>query len=138
MLQSDQRWLRRESLFQLAVGVTQLRREWHWDFSIDKGTVIQFPSWDGLDNHYKCPVARNLIIALIAGLGFDPQKTLDNFDFTFNPKMNRGLVFDLGRVQSYPSDCFLWTRVSQTILVVSTTYKTRVALEKPKNIDRGM
>src|SRR5437660_6997351 len=25
----------------------------------------------------------------------DPQKTLDNFDFTFNPKMNRPLVFDL-------------------------------------------
>lgn len=25
----------------------------------------------------------------------DAQKTLDNFDFTFNPKMNRSLVFDL-------------------------------------------
>src|SRR6476659_5246056 len=25
----------------------------------------------------------------------DPQKTLDNFDFTFNPKMNRSLVFDM-------------------------------------------
>jgi len=25
----------------------------------------------------------------------DPQKTLDNFDFTFNPKMNRSLIFDL-------------------------------------------
>ena len=25
----------------------------------------------------------------------DPQKTLDNFDLTFNPKMNRSLVFDL-------------------------------------------
>jgi len=25
----------------------------------------------------------------------DPDKTLDNFDFRFNPKMNRGLVFDL-------------------------------------------
>ena len=25
----------------------------------------------------------------------DPQKTLDNFDFTFNPKMNHSLVFDL-------------------------------------------
>ena len=24
-----------------------------------------------------------------------PDKTLDNFDFTFNPKMNRSLVFDL-------------------------------------------
>lgn len=25
----------------------------------------------------------------------DPDKTLDNFDWTFNPKMNRSLVFDL-------------------------------------------
>ena len=25
----------------------------------------------------------------------DPHKTLDNFDFHFNPKMNRSLVFDL-------------------------------------------
>jgi DNA replication protein DnaC len=25
----------------------------------------------------------------------DPDKTLDNFDFTFNPKMNRSLVFEL-------------------------------------------
>jgi DNA replication protein DnaC len=25
----------------------------------------------------------------------DPHKTLDNFDFTFNPKMNRSLVFEL-------------------------------------------
>jgi DNA replication protein DnaC len=25
----------------------------------------------------------------------DPQKTLDHFDFSFNPKMNRSLVFDL-------------------------------------------
>jgi len=25
----------------------------------------------------------------------DPQKMLDNFDFSFNPKMNRSLVFDL-------------------------------------------
>src|ERR1700693_4964189 len=25
----------------------------------------------------------------------DANKTLDNFDFTFNPKMNRSLVFDL-------------------------------------------
>src|ERR1700751_213154 len=24
----------------------------------------------------------------------DPDKTLDNFDFIFNPKMNRSLVFD--------------------------------------------
>jgi DNA replication protein DnaC len=25
----------------------------------------------------------------------DPQRTLDNFDFNFNKKMNRSLVFDL-------------------------------------------
>jgi DNA replication protein DnaC len=25
----------------------------------------------------------------------DPQRSLDNFDFTFNPKMNRSLIFDL-------------------------------------------
>ena len=25
----------------------------------------------------------------------DPNRMLDNFDFTFNPKMNRSLVFDL-------------------------------------------
>src|ERR1700757_1845736 len=25
----------------------------------------------------------------------DPNKTLDNFDFSFNPKMNRSMVFDL-------------------------------------------
>ena len=25
----------------------------------------------------------------------DPHKTLDNFDFTFNPKMNRSLIFEL-------------------------------------------
>ena len=25
----------------------------------------------------------------------DPNRTLDNFDFTFNPKMNRSMVFDL-------------------------------------------
>jgi DNA replication protein DnaC len=25
----------------------------------------------------------------------DPNKTLDNFDFTFNPKLNRSIVFDL-------------------------------------------
>jgi DNA replication protein DnaC len=25
----------------------------------------------------------------------DPDKTLDNFDFTFNQKMNRSLIFDL-------------------------------------------
>jgi DNA replication protein DnaC len=28
----------------------------------------------------------------------DPDKTLDNFDFGFNPKMNRSLVFDLAMI----------------------------------------
>ena len=28
----------------------------------------------------------------------DPHRTLDNFDFTFNPKMNRSLIFDPGNV----------------------------------------
>src|SRR6201993_5200741 len=32
----------------------------------------------------------------------DPQKTLDNFDFTFNPKMNRSLVFDMATAASSP------------------------------------
>src|SRR5213080_2129377 len=38
----------------------------------------------------------------------DPQKTLDNFDFTFNPKMNRSLVFEsevLRLLQSRSSFC---------------------------------
>ena len=30
----------------------------------------------------------------VAAFG-DPAKTLDNFDFTFNPKLNRSMVFDL-------------------------------------------
>jgi DNA replication protein DnaC len=29
----------------------------------------------------------------------DPQKTLDHFDFNFNPKMNRSLVLRLGHVR---------------------------------------
>jgi DNA replication protein DnaC len=29
----------------------------------------------------------------------DSHKALDNFDFTFNPKMNRSLVFDLGHLR---------------------------------------
>ena len=40
----------------------------------------------------------------------DPHKTLDNFDFTFNPKMNRSLVFDLataGFVQRREDALFL-------------------------------
>src|SRR6478672_7646375 len=31
----------------------------------------------------------------------DPEKTLDNFDFNFNPKMNRSLVFDLATGKSH-------------------------------------
>ena len=30
----------------------------------------------------------------------DPNKTLDNFDFSFNPKMNRSMVFDLAQGHS--------------------------------------
>ena len=30
----------------------------------------------------------------------DPQKTLENFDFTFNKKLNRSLVFDLATLAS--------------------------------------
>src|SRR6266581_8180424 len=35
----------------------------------------------------------------------DPHNTLDNFDFTFNPKMNRSLVCDLatGTFIAYPA-----------------------------------
>src|SRR5512142_1813646 len=33
----------------------------------------------------------------------DAGKTLDNFDFTFNPKMNRSLIFDLATCGSSPS-----------------------------------
>ena len=37
----------------------------------------------------------------------DPNKTLDNFDFSFNPKMNRSMVFDLatGVVHRSPRRC---------------------------------
>jgi hypothetical protein len=59
--------------FQLAVAVTQLPRQWHGDFSIDKiigidididiavepdidkGTVIQFPLWDSLRQSLQVP-----------------------------------------------------------------------------------
>jgi DNA replication protein DnaC len=40
----------------------------------------------------------------------DPHRTLDNFDFTFNPKMNRSLVFDLatgGFVAKHEDSLFL-------------------------------
>ncbi len=36
-----------------------------------------------LDRRRKCAAFR------------DPNKTLDNFDFSFNPKTNRSLIFDL-------------------------------------------
>ena len=45
----------------------------------------------------------------------DPDKTLDNFDFTFNPKMNRSLVFDLataaflGPMRQAGKRSFSWT-----------------------------
>ena len=40
----------------------------------------------------------------------DPQRTLDNFDFSFNPKMNRSLVFDLATcafIENGKTRCFL-------------------------------
>ena len=37
----------------------------------------------------------------------DADRTLDNFDFTFNPKMNRRLVFDLATSASTFSRAFL-------------------------------
>ena len=45
----------------------------------------------------------------------DADKGLDNFDFTFNPKMNRSLVFDLatcGSSASGKTPCF-WVQVAQ-------------------------
>jgi DNA replication protein DnaC len=40
--------------------------------------------------------ADRLLARRLKQAGFrDPQRSLDNFDFTFNPKMNRSLVFDL-------------------------------------------
>ena len=40
----------------------------------------------------------------------DADKTLDNFDFGFNPKMNRSLVFDLanGRIYRQARRCFVF------------------------------
>ena len=40
----------------------------------------------------------------------DPQKNLDNFDFNFNPKMNRSLVFDLatGTFIQRHEDALFW------------------------------
>jgi hypothetical protein len=35
-------------------------------------------------------------IALAWSAFRNPQRTLDNFDFGFNPKVTRSLVFDLG------------------------------------------
>lgn len=45
----------------------------------------------------------------------DPDKSLDNFDFSFNPKMNRSLVFDLATaafVANGKMHC-LWDQVAQ-------------------------
>ena len=39
----------------------------------------------------------------------DPNKTLDNFDFSFNPKMNRSMVFDLATC-AQPSVPKRWRR----------------------------
>lgn len=51
----------------------------------------------------------------------DPQKTLDNFDFTFNPKMNRSLIFDLA------SGTFLAQREDALFLGPGGTGKSHLA-----------
>ena len=43
----------------------------------------------------------------------DANKTLDNFDFTFNPKMNRSLVFDLATWRMRGSTCLLGSFLNQ-------------------------
>jgi hypothetical protein len=41
--------------------------------SINKGNCVAVPLyWTVLDTRYKCPIARNLMIALVAGGGFEP------------------------------------------------------------------
>jgi hypothetical protein len=37
----------------------------------------------------------------------DAHKTLDQFDFNFNPKMNRSLVFDLATNRNFAAGAFL-------------------------------
>jgi len=46
-----------------------LRRPANQQVSINKirRTVSQFPLWTVLDSRYKCPIARNLMTALVAG-----------------------------------------------------------------------
>jgi hypothetical protein len=49
-----------------------------------------------------------------------PNKTLDNFYFTFNPKMNRNLVFDLATSVSSLSGKTNWSWVQVTRSSFST------------------
>jgi DNA replication protein DnaC len=51
----------------------------------------------------------------------DPSRTLDNFDFTFNPKMNRSLVFDLA------SGAFIGRRDDALFLGPGGTDKSHLA-----------
>jgi len=51
----------------------------------------------------------------------DPQKTLDHFDFNFNPKMNRSLVFDLATC------AFIGKREDALFLGPSGTGKSHLA-----------
>jgi DNA replication protein DnaC len=51
----------------------------------------------------------------------DPDKTLDNFDFTFNPKMNRSLIFDLA------SAAFIQRREDALFLGPGGTGKSHLA-----------
>ena len=39
----------------------------------------------------------------------DAQRTLDNFDFAFNPKMNRSLIFDLATAAFINRAPSIWT-----------------------------
>src|SRR6201984_3622406 len=51
----------------------------------------------------------------------DPDKTLDNFDFSFNPKMNRSLVFDLA------TGAFIAKREDALLLGAGGTGKSHLA-----------
>jgi len=70
----------------------------------------------------------------------DPQRTLDNFDFSFNPKMNRSLVFDLATcafIGKRKTPCFsapevperaIWRRLSDKL---QSTRVVACCIEKP-------
>lgn len=60
----------------------------------------------------------------------DANRTLDGFDFTFNPKMNRGLVFDLatcGFIGKREDALFLGPGDPETLNVRSRVFGRRAA-----------